>query len=204
MATLAPSLTDRLRLRVLAADVLDDVEFDVSEQEVHRSTAKVTDHPVEEGSNIADHIVLESDTLDLIARVTNTPIVSESIASGLTPRRAELAYEALRALKDARAVVGVRTTLRTYRSMAIVSLSVTRNSGTGEALSIALSLREIRTATSATVQAPQPRDARGSSKVSKGKQPTEDASAATTERSESILLGQGRRLPGFSELVDGT
>lgn len=50
------------------------VAFDVTLSEAHEETAEVTDHPVEEGSNVVDHIRPMPFTLGLEVFVTNTPI----------------------------------------------------------------------------------------------------------------------------------
>lgn len=50
------------------------VSFDQTRSEQHEATAEVTDHPVETGSNIADHVRPQPQTLTLEVFVTNTPI----------------------------------------------------------------------------------------------------------------------------------
>ena len=70
----------------MAAYILPDdgssqlIAFDLTISEGHRSTSKVTEHPVEQGSNVADHIRQETQGLDLTVFVTNTPI--EDIGRG--------------------------------------------------------------------------------------------------------------------------
>ena len=50
------------------------VAFDLTMSEGHHNVSKVTEHPVEQGSNVADHIRQETLTLTLDVFVTNTPI----------------------------------------------------------------------------------------------------------------------------------
>lgn len=50
------------------------VEFDLTETEGHEFTSEVTDHPVEAGSDITDHIRPQPQTLSLQMFVTQTPI----------------------------------------------------------------------------------------------------------------------------------
>lgn len=173
---------------ILADGILATVTFDVSENETHKSTAKVTDHPVEQGANVADHIQDMPDTLDLVARVSNTPIVSESEAVLLDPQRAEAAYQTLRTMKKAATTCQVLTTLRSYTNMAITSVSVTRNASTGDVLAVTVSLQEIRTATSETIAAPTPKVARGNKSLDQGKKATSNAPAAVDEKSKTVLL----------------
>jgi hypothetical protein len=50
------------------------VQFDLTLSEGHEATAEVTDHPVETGSNVADHIRANPPSLNLELYVTQTPI----------------------------------------------------------------------------------------------------------------------------------
>lgn len=52
------------------------VTFDVIEAEQHESVAEITDHPVESGSNISDHIRPTPDRLSITAYTSNQPIVA--------------------------------------------------------------------------------------------------------------------------------
>lgn len=51
------------------------VEFDLTLSESHTFSAEVTDHPVEVGTNVADHIRPDPKMLSVEVYVTNTPIV---------------------------------------------------------------------------------------------------------------------------------
>lgn len=50
------------------------ITFDVIESEVHESVVEISDHPVETGLNISDHIRPLPDRLSLAAYTTNQPI----------------------------------------------------------------------------------------------------------------------------------
>lgn len=58
---------------VMAQDGSTFAAFDLLEAETHGDTCIVTTHPVEAGSNVADHVILEASTLSLVLGVTNTP-----------------------------------------------------------------------------------------------------------------------------------
>lgn len=170
------------------------VEFDVSENETHESTAKATSHPVESGAEISDHIQQDPDTLDLQVVVSNTPILSEIEASVLTPNRAEDAYNVLRNIKETGRLVTVFTTLREYTNMAIVRISVTRNAPKGDVAAMSLRLQHIRTATSETIDAPTPSVSRGQKTQDGGKKALTEASEAVDEKSQTILETIARRI----------
>lgn len=55
------------------------IKFDACEMESHTQSSEITEHPVEEGSNIGDHVRHNLDQLELNVLVTNTPITSESL-----------------------------------------------------------------------------------------------------------------------------
>lgn len=170
------------------------IEFDVSETETHKSTAKVTQHPVESGAQISDHVINEADTLDLIAWITNTPIVKEADALTLDPSRAENAYAELLTIKQTGTQCNVITTLRSYDTMLITELSITRDRNTGQAISISLKLINVRTATNQTVEAPAPKVLRGNPVKDQGKKTTDAAPADVTEKNKTILLQLGQKL----------
>ena len=51
------------------------VSFDVIASENHETVAQITDHPVEVGINITDHVRTLPDRVTLVAYVSNTPII---------------------------------------------------------------------------------------------------------------------------------
>lgn len=50
------------------------IVFDAVTRDVHESTAEITEHPIEEGANISDHVRPNLDTVELQAIVSNHPI----------------------------------------------------------------------------------------------------------------------------------
>lgn len=180
---------------IIETDTAGILQFDVTESETHKSTAKVTDHPVETGAQISDHVINEPDTLDLIAWVTNTPIASTDQLIAFSPARAEQAYEQLRQMKSTGAPCAAETTLRTYESMLITELTITRNKDTGQAISVSLKLKELQTATNQTVAAPTPKMLRGNTLKEEGKKPTDAASEAVSAKSRSMLDSLFHELP---------
>lgn len=56
----------------------DPVRFDVITQETHTLTNDITEHPVESGANVTDHVRSQLDTIALEVFVSNAPISPES------------------------------------------------------------------------------------------------------------------------------
>ena len=168
------------------------VTLDVSLSEAHSSTNEVTDHPVEQGVNIVDHVRPKPDILRLEGMVSNTPLplptaeTQVRTSKGRTFRsRSEInqtaagtAYSDLLALKENATLVTVVTGLRTYTDMVIESLDVPRDARTGQTLRFSCTLKQVRTAVVQTAKVvPQ-------QKNSKGKKAT---TPTTTEERGSVL-----------------
>lgn len=78
---------------------IGDIWIDVSLSETHSVSAEVTDHPVEEGANIADHIRPQPRTFSMQGFVTNTPIeVPKSHIGGARADSASIPIQAARSV----------------------------------------------------------------------------------------------------------
>lgn len=174
------------------------VQFDASLTETHNKEVEVTDHPVEEGADITDHIRPVPESVDINGMVTNTPLVilaslraDSPLVGDATPieDRAGLAYAELQRIMDDGELVTVVTSLREYENMVLTSMSVPRDVGNGNVLNANLSLREIIIAETERVAAPEPEATANKKSKAKGKQTTGPASEAQSAKSGSILSG---------------
>ena len=173
------------------------IEFDCSESETHTSENEVTDHPVEEGSLISDHIRVLPDGVEIHGLVTDTPIVylasvlakspvkatSEASVTAVDDRKDE-AYAKLRELKSKGILIDVVTALRTYESMTIIGFTISRNAETGRVLDCTVVLREIQTASALVLTAPTPDDVANNAAKQKAKI---QKKAAKKKQSQSAL-----------------
>jgi hypothetical protein len=170
---------------------LGAIVLDASISEQHSAEVEVTEHPVEKGANIADHLRPKPEVLTIEGLVTNTPLDPSAALvrrtqgstqfdsrAELQPERAGQAYADLRALKDSGELVTVVTSLRTYENMALRSLSVPRDARSGQALRFTATLVQVRTVTSATVSVP-----RAQKKTSLGKKATTATPAEQVNKS---------------------
>lgn len=165
------------------------VQMDATLSEVHTSEADVTEHPVEEGANITDHIRRLPEAVEINGIVSNTPIVflasltAESpLENDVTPvtDRAGAAYDELIRIKDQGELVTVVTTLRDYENMALTSVVVNRDAQSGNVMNAQLSLREIIIAKTKDVEAATPEVDANQVPLDQGTQTAGAASAATT------------------------
>ena len=129
------------------------VELDANMNEVSTKSSRVTEHPVEDGSNITDNVVDDPEELQIDGLISNTPAdLIEALSTQVT--RAEDAWNELVRLKDEREPISVFTSRREYEDMIIQRLVRTRNAGIGDAVQFSISLKTIRKVASEVVAAP--------------------------------------------------
>lgn len=178
---------------------IDAVVLDCSINETHALENEVTDHPVENGADITDHVRPKPDVITIEGLVSNTPMThaqrtrminqlgitlsSASDADYLigVPGYAEAAFAALRALRDNGTLFTVQTSLYTYNNMVMVSLTVPRNKDIGDALRFTCQCKSIRLVSNQLV--PATIQANPAKKIATGKQATGAASAANQDNS---------------------
>lgn len=190
----------------------DVVFFDASISETHSTTASIVQHPIETGGNITDHYRGNADELQMDVVVSDTPIRFLSLLRPGDPtvdperqrngKRSIDAYERLRAFIDEASVVDIFTTLRTYKSMALESISVTRDASTGNALRASLRFKEIVIVSTETEQIkpkPRPKQKPREAKTKNGTTPAAQASQKNANTSKSLA----ERAIGFAKGVAG-
>ncbi len=168
--------------------------LDASLEETHTSASEVTEHPVEEGTNISDHIRRLPETLVINGVVTNHPLFLLPSFTAPSPiqgdnltlsDRVKAAYDKLKEIHDAGTVVKVVTSLRDYTNMAITGFSVLRNAASGDVLNATISMREILTARAEAPETPLV------TRVDQGKKVTKVADDAVAENANKSLLATG-------------
>lgn len=175
------------------------ITIDATITENHRRASQITDHPIETGSNIQDHIFREPRRLDLVGEVTDSPVHSFGLLDGsafqlggvlgdligLTERRLE-AFEQFEAMHESRELVKIVTGLTVYEDMALIAANFPKNNQTGKRLLFRLSFQEIVKVTTRTADLPAEqvkpanRDAAASG-TSRGKQTPGTVDQATEE-----------------------
>lgn len=133
-----------------AGVVRESLVFEATLSESHEQAYKVSEHPLEFGAVVADHIVREPFSLQV------TVVVSRSPLQARFRENARLEREWLRLLElgDARGVVTVVTSLLVYRNMAIESISAPRSADDGESMNVDITFREVQYAYSVAIQIP--------------------------------------------------
>lgn len=174
--------------------------LDASLEETHTSASEVTEHPVEEGANISDHIRPLPDTLEINGVVTNHPLFLLPSISAPSPiqgdnqsqsDRVKAAYDKLQEIQKAGELVKVITSLREYDNMAITGFAVIRNAANGNVLNATISLTEIITAKVETTEAPVPVNKTAAKTTDQGKKNTKAADDAVTNETNKSLAATG-------------
>lgn len=161
------------------------VEFDAISESTNRRSSDVTQHPVEEGSVIADHAVPASRELDLVGVVSNWPtsIVDWAARSSTY---AHDAYEQLNEWIVNGTALTVLAVGDSYEAMLLTSMERGHDHMKGQSMHVHLSFKEIQVVSTRTVDAPTPKTARASPKKSKGQKATKTSESAAAD--ESLLL----------------
>ena len=171
------------------------VQFDCSVSETHKDEALITEHPVEEGSTMSDHIVKLPESVTLVGMVSNTPIVYLASLTAKSPvttdttkpsDRVQAAYEKLLELQSKGLVVTVVTTLRTYKNMGLKVLSAVRDAENGNVLNCTIELKQVPVVTTLAVDLPKPINVGNKDDTDKGRNGKDDAAKKVNEKAESL------------------
>ena len=183
--------------------------------ENHQRNATVSQFEVEDGVVVADHVKLDPISLSMTGFISDAPVgllgirglsVSNAINSfagalgggdDSDPPNGEFrspreAWEYLNQVWRERNPISVVSSLQIYRNMIITTLSAPRNASVGKSLEFNISLTEVRILEAQSGTFPAFKVKRGAKKraassVSKGKETTQEATAAQAQRPQSIL-----------------
>lgn len=175
--------------------------FDATMSEQHSYVADVTSHPVENGTDITDHIQIRPFELRLTGIVTNTPIQPQEFDFDQANRIQNL-YADLTRLFEARSFLTVVTGLERYENMILKAIDVPREGPGKQAIIPSLSFIQINTVDTAFVSiASIPRRAKGKTDLDKqAKALAEKAVADKAEGAKDEILDQ----TGADSLKDST
>lgn len=123
---------------------------DVTTSQSHNFEWVATQNPVENGTTITDHVRRLPDVLTIEGLIVDTPLFPPV---PIFTNRAQKEFQKLLSFADAREPVFVATSLRIYPDMIITRIGVSRDSSTGGAVPVSLTLQEIQISSANTVQA---------------------------------------------------
>lgn len=127
-----------------------EIEFDLMPKESHGLDFDISEHPVDNGSTITDHIRMKPRECSVTGMFTCHPIKAYSKdkvtiddgAEEMSENRALTLYKELETLCKAMNKVRLVTDIMTYPTMLIKSLKTDRDRSSGEAITFSMTLRE--------------------------------------------------------------
>ncbi len=182
--------------------VIGEVALDAAVHEQHQVAAQVTEHQVEVGANIADHVRPLPRRLTIDGYVSNAPIslpltqnrgvrAFDARMTVQTPTGRSVDVSALQfdgPLDRARDVYGdlvdaalagalftITTSLAQYQNFAIVNFQVPRDAGIGDSLHFQIDFQEVRLVEAQTVKGLPPRQKALRKPDHKGEKPPQAA-----------------------------
>lgn len=161
---------------------LSPIEFDVVTSESHKAQSSATNHPIEDGSAISDHVMLDPATLDVTGIISRHPVMYGASMSQSPTRDAD-AYEALQTMHASRTPMTVTTSLGVYENMVMTSLEVSRDLSTATAIVARMSFIRVQIVEGESVElAAEPQHRKT---TDGGTQATTPASAEATAAAKS-------------------
>jgi hypothetical protein len=138
----------------IGAKSIGGFEIDAFLVEQYNFSNKMTNLPVEEGSNISDHVIEEHDTISIEAFIGSTKFetytgeIPEDISTMEIPdqkARIRQAYHELLRMKREKQPLDVVTGLDTFTDMLITSLNISRDVESGADLPFSMTFQNIKT-----------------------------------------------------------
>jgi hypothetical protein len=166
---------------------IGEIVIDAVLEEVHALEAQVTEHPVESGRSVVDHVQVLSDSLRLEGIISNTPTSFLGMPLSQSENRVDSAFKQFQEIIRTGKLIDIVTTLKTYKNMAIEDFVVTRNASNAEALCFSCSAKRVRIVSSHLIEIKVPKIKRVHKKKSVGKQPAVKAPEPVEKRARSLL-----------------
>ncbi len=175
------------KLRIQVGDLgLEYIDLDCTDSETYDHDSVVTEHPVEGGQNITDHVRVLPIKLAIDGFITNHAISRTFVNLDFT--RAEDCYTLLRDWQNTAQRLKIVTGLDEFDDLILKSFTVTRDKETGNALPVRLNFQEIQIV---------------DSQLSTAKTPTIKAAKAKKEAAKKAKKEEKRvsRLQAFKNAV---
>lgn len=185
------------------------LELDVAENEGYEATAELSEHVVDRGANVADHIRRANGVITIEGTITNSPLRAlaptldqRAVTTSIKLRAGAVVVQAVPSpvdrvarckelfagLMESGALVKLTTGYDVAEDLAITRVHAERSAKIGDAVHVALEFKAVRFATVQRTAAPVPTQRRGQRPGARGAQPT----APVT--SSSALVNAGRSL----------
>jgi hypothetical protein len=179
---------------------LGELQVDAFIRESHAFSNDISEHPIESGGAIVDHIHNKAVSLSLDGIISNTPMSLLGLTAIDSANRflskesnnfAEMAFKKIEELFLKREPIVIATSLKTYANMVLEGLSIERGGGLYDSLMFTCTAKQIQIVSQNLIAIPQPKAKRAQPKQKKGLQETktvpESEVAALKETNKSAL-----------------
>lgn len=167
---------------------IGSINIDVFSSEDHIRNNSITSYPVEDGSEITDHIRNEPITINIRGMV-------ESIGDGSNILQI---FQQLNELIESKETFSVVTGLKVYEDMFMNSLNISRNALNGGSLPITAKFTQIKKVQSQTVIIPISQISNADETTNKQAQPQADVGKATSGQTQGAENGES----GFLDEIE--
>lgn len=149
--------------RTVFGNSYGSIELDATLKEEHVWNSRVTRYPVEDGTEITDHVIKEQDELRIEGFISDHPLIAsptvQAYLSGIvgvatTENRVQSMFELLITLRDKKEPIIIFTKHRLYVDMVITDLRVPRERGDGESIKFVMKLVNIKRVSTQLVDSP--------------------------------------------------
>lgn len=125
--------------------LIDGFAIDCAEREEHSFDSEITEHPVETGADVADHVRARPIVVTIEGIVSDTPI-GEIVAQGFREegeKPSDAAKAKLLQIRDDREPVPLETSLGGYTNMLLESVSFPRSASDGDSLRFRATFKQV-------------------------------------------------------------
>lgn len=195
-----------------AKSTLGEIIVDAFVSEQHSMSAKVTEHPIEGGGVISDHVALQPLCLSIEGLISNTPmhlIGLTAFDSGMRFIKGDsndfcqLAFEKLEAIYAKREPISIATSLKTYRKMVLESLSVERGGRyLSETLHFTCAAKQLSLVAQKLIAIPQNAQAKRERVRPKKTLGTQDTKAVPAEKAQALQQETSLLLSGGQKAIE--
>lgn len=122
------------------------IVFDTAENVIRDFPSSVTDHPIETGASITDHIVSDPRQVQVAGVISDAAFRQREDDSFLLgPGRSKQVLDALTAIRDNREIFILETSDELFEDMVLTEFRIPRDSNTGTAARVQFTAQQIDT-----------------------------------------------------------
>ncbi len=183
---------------------LGELVVDGFVHETHTLASRITEHPIESGGSIVDHVDLGPFTLAIEGIISNTPMAMAGLVLFDSAKRymdgssndfAVRAFEKIEEMFRKREPLSIATSLKIYHSMVLETMNIERGGGAHDALRFSCTAKQVKLVQQEKITIPAPKVSRAKPKKKQGLQeakPLSQEKAEGLKKDSSFLFSVGK------------